>query len=58
MVAVFVDGHTLFVSDGIDSKVYANLLTPNTTNVPVAMDPMLVFQSDYRSILLSEKDYQ
>ena len=58
MVVVFCDGHTLFVSDAIDSKVYANLLTPNTTNVPVAMDPMLVFEPNYRTMLLSEKDYQ
>ena len=58
MVAVFVDGHTLSISDAIDPNVYANLLTPNTTNVPQAMDPMLVLQPDYRNSLLSEKDYQ
>jgi prepilin-type N-terminal cleavage/methylation domain-containing protein/prepilin-type processing-associated H-X9-DG protein len=57
-VSVFVDGHTLFLSDAIDSQVYANLLTPNSTNViGTALDGMNGIYPNYYK-LLSEKDYQ
>ena len=57
-VSGFVDGHTLFLSDGIDSQVYANLLTPNTTNVTgTTLDGMNGIYPNYYK-LLSEKDFQ
>jgi hypothetical protein len=57
-VASFVDSHTTFLADGIDPQVYANLLTPNSTNVVnTPQDGMgLLYPGYYK--LLSEKDYQ
>ena len=57
-VASFVDSHTIFLADGIDPIVYANLLTPNSTNVlTTPQDGMgLLYPGYYK--LLSEKDYQ
>jgi prepilin-type N-terminal cleavage/methylation domain-containing protein/prepilin-type processing-associated H-X9-DG protein len=57
-VATFVDGHTIFLADGIDAMVYANLLTPNSTNVQLTpLDGMAGLYPGYYK-LLSEKDYQ
>jgi prepilin-type N-terminal cleavage/methylation domain-containing protein/prepilin-type processing-associated H-X9-DG protein len=57
-VASFVDGHTIFLADGIDPQVYANLLTPNSTNVVgTVQDGMAGLYPGYYK-LLSEKDYQ
>jgi prepilin-type N-terminal cleavage/methylation domain-containing protein len=57
-VASFVDSHTTFLADGIDPQVYANLLTPNSTNVVnTPQDGMgLLYPGYYK--LLAEKDYQ
>jgi prepilin-type processing-associated H-X9-DG protein len=56
IVAVFCDGHTLFISDSMEPRVYCQLLTPNTVGGGV-MFPGIYGLPDAAKPL-AEKDYQ
>jgi len=57
IVAVFCDGHTLFISDSMQPRVYCQLLTPNTVGGAGVMFPGIYGLSDAAKPL-SEQDYQ
>ena len=54
--ATFCDGHTIFLKDTIDSRVFCQLLTPNTTS---GAGQMVNVISGFNGLkLLSEADFQ
>ena len=54
--ATFCDGHTIFLKDTIDSRVYCQLLTPNTTSGAGQMATINSAVTGPK--LLSESDFQ
>jgi prepilin-type N-terminal cleavage/methylation domain-containing protein/prepilin-type processing-associated H-X9-DG protein len=57
VVAAFVDGHTLFIADGMEPRVYCQLLTPNTVGGAGLMFTGIYGLPGYDKPL-AEKDYQ
>ncbi len=57
VVAGFVDGHTLYLADGMEPRVYLQLLTPNTVGGAGVMFPGIYGLPDMAKPL-SDKDYQ
>jgi prepilin-type N-terminal cleavage/methylation domain-containing protein len=56
VLVVFCDGHTRFISDALDWKVYCQLLTPNSTGAP-APTAMGVVCPGYNAVPISESNY-
>ncbi len=57
VAATFCDSHTIFLKDTIDSRVYCQLLTPNTTSRAGKMG-IEINSADVGPKLLSEADFQ
>jgi prepilin-type N-terminal cleavage/methylation domain-containing protein/prepilin-type processing-associated H-X9-DG protein len=53
-VMTFCDGHTIFVRDSLDSGVYCQLLTPNTTS---GVGQMQNVKSDFNAVPLSDSSF-
>ncbi len=57
VVVTFCDGHTKFMQDGIEPRVYCHLLTSNTVGQAGYMFPGIYSQAD-AALPLAEKDYE
>jgi prepilin-type N-terminal cleavage/methylation domain-containing protein/prepilin-type processing-associated H-X9-DG protein len=58
VVAAFCDGHVKSMSDGIEPRVYCQLLTPNSVSQAGFMYPYIYGNSDFNTKVISEKEFE
>ena len=58
IVAAFCDGHVKSLSDGLDPRVYCQLLTPNSVSQAGFMYPYIYGNSDFNTKVISEKEFE
>jgi prepilin-type N-terminal cleavage/methylation domain-containing protein/prepilin-type processing-associated H-X9-DG protein len=58
VVAAFCDGHVKFMNDGLEPRVYCQLLTPNSVSQAGFMYPYIYGNADFNTKLISEKEFE
>jgi prepilin-type N-terminal cleavage/methylation domain-containing protein/prepilin-type processing-associated H-X9-DG protein len=58
IVVSFCDGHVKSMSDGIEPRVYCQLLTPNSVSQAGFMYPYIYGNSDFNTKVISEKEFE